>query len=85
MAQVVAETVGRPVSFQQITGGEFVAMLAGFGATPQAADSMLAMIAAQDRGIYEAELGEDHPGTAPTTFAQWCEEVLHPAVTVTVR
>lgn len=37
-------------------------MLGSFGATREAADGMLAMIAAQDQGIYEAELG-------PTTRA----------------
>lgn len=79
MAEVITETLGHPVTCQPVA--DFAAMLVGFGATPQAADSMLAMVAAQDGGIYEAELGENHPGTAPTSFRQWCEEVLSPAAT----
>ena len=81
MAQVLSQALGHPVTYQQVAGADFAAMLGRFGATPQAADSMLEMIAAQDQGIYQAELGENHPGTAPTSFRQWCEEILSPAVT----
>lgn len=85
MAQVVAQTLGRPVAFRQVAGEDFAAMLSGFGATSRAVNSMVAMVSAQDHGIYEAELGDDHPGTAPTSFRQWCQEVLSPAVSATSR
>lgn len=85
IAGVAAQVLGRPVTHRQLAGEKFAAMLRGFGATRQAADGMLAMIAAQDDGIYEAELGADHPGTAPTEFRQWCEEVLSPAVAAASR
>lgn len=85
MAQVVAQTLGRPVPFRQLAAKDFATMLSGSGATAQAVNGMRAMIAAQDRGIYEAELGDDHPGTAPPSFRQWCQEVLSPAVSATSR
>lgn len=85
LAQAVAETLGRTVAFRQLSGDDFAGMLSGHGATPQAVTSMLAMIAAQDRGSYEAELGDDHPGTAPTSFRQWRQEVLSPAVSAGSR
>ncbi len=77
MARIAGEVLGRPVRFERTPDEAFRARLLGFGASEAMADAALEMFRA-------AELGPDTPrtpgATMPTTFRQWCEEVLAPAV-----
>jgi uncharacterized protein YbjT (DUF2867 family) len=78
MAQTLSEVLERPVRFQQVSGDAYKATLMQHGMSEAWAQGLVDMAAAQNHGFYDAE-----PGTAsasPTSFRQWCEEVLKPAV-----
>lgn len=77
MAQIMSEVLQRPVRFQQITGDAYKATMMQYGMSEALAQGLVDMAAAQDQGIYNTE-----PRTArsTTSFRQWCEKVLKPAV-----
>ncbi|MFI5793044.1 NAD(P)H-binding protein [Streptomyces sp. NPDC051677] len=79
MAGVLAEVLGRPVRTEFVPLAEQRAGLLRAGAAEGWARDYIDMVRAQnDQGIY----GSSQPTTpdlAPTTFRQWCEEVLRPA------
>jgi uncharacterized protein YbjT (DUF2867 family) len=77
MAQVLSEVLGRPVRHQQITEDAYAATLLRSGMSRAWARGMVNIAAATERGDYNAGLVDP---TAPTSFRQWCEEVLKPAV-----
>jgi uncharacterized protein YbjT (DUF2867 family) len=79
MARIMTEVLQRPVRFQQISGEAFRATLRRAGVSEAWAEGGAAIMAATDRGAYVAEAGAPGP-TAPTSFRQWCEEILKPAV-----
>ena len=79
MAQVMSEVLGKPVRFQQITDEAFKARLTGFGTTEAMAQATLAMMVAKNEGLDNAE-PRTAQSTSPTSFRQWCEEILKPAV-----
>ena len=79
MAQIMSEVLGRPVRFQQIPGEAFKATLTGHGMSEAMAQGMVDMMAAKDNGLDNAE-PRTPESTTPTTFREWCEEVLKPAV-----
>ncbi len=79
MAQIMSEVLGRPVRFQQIPGVALKARLTGFGMTDAMAQGMVDMIVAYDQGLATAE-PRTAESTTPTSFRQWYEEVLGPAV-----
>jgi len=80
MAQIMSEVLGKPVRFQQIPADEtFKARLLQRGSSEAMAQGYLDMWNA-----YNQELAITRPrppeGTTPTSFRQWCEEVLKPAI-----
>ena len=79
MAQIMTEVLGRSVRFQQITGDAFKGTLTGRGMSEAMAQGMVDMMAAKDQGLDNAEPRTPQSST-PTTFRQWCEDVLRPAV-----
>jgi uncharacterized protein YbjT (DUF2867 family) len=79
MAQIMSEVLGRPVRFQQIAGSALKATLTGFGMSDAMAQGMVDMMAAYDQGLATAE-PRTPESTTPTSFRQWCEEVLGPAI-----
>ena len=79
MAAIISEVLGKPVRFQQIS---FEAFNAGFierGASGAFAQGMTDMMRAKNEGLDNAE-PRTPENTTPTSFRQWCEEVLKPAV-----
>ena len=79
MARIMSEVLGKPVRFQQIT---FEAYKAGFierGMSDAMAQGMTDMARAKNEGLDNAE-PRTPANTTPTSFQQWCEEVLKPAV-----
>ena len=78
MAQVMSEVLEREVRFQQVSAEDYKATMMGYGASEAWAQGMADMTAAQNDGIYEAKV-QTRRSTA-TSFRQWCEEVLKPAV-----
>jgi uncharacterized protein YbjT (DUF2867 family) len=84
MAQVMSEVLGKSVRFQQIPGEAFKARLTGSGMSEAMAQGMLDMATAKNDGLDNAE-PRTPESTTPTTFRQWCEEVLKSAVLAPVR
>jgi uncharacterized protein YbjT (DUF2867 family) len=79
MAQIMSEVLQRPVRFQQVPGEAYKATLMQHGMSEAWAQGIIDMAAASDQGIYNAE-PRTPQSTTPTSFRQWCEEVLKPAV-----
>ena len=79
MAGIMTEVLGTPVRYQRQSLADFGAALAGHGIGDAFVQGMVDMARAKDEG-----LDDGVPRTAqtasPTTFRQWCEEVLKPAV-----
>src|SRR2546422_3721514 len=79
MARIMSEVLGKPVRFQQITGEAFKARLLSRGMSEAMAQGNLDMWVAYNQGLDTAE-PRTPESTTPTSFRQWCEEVLSPAV-----
>ncbi|TIO08092.1 NAD(P)H-binding protein [Mesorhizobium sp.] len=78
MAQIMSEVLGKRVRLQQIS---FEAFKAGFierGASKAFAQGMTDMMLAKDKGLDNAE-PRTPQSTTPTSFRQWCEDILKPA------
>lgn len=79
MAQILSEVLERPIRYQQIPGEAFKAGLVGNGLSEAMAQGVLDMRRAKDAGMDNLE-PRTPQSTTPTSFRQWCEEVLRPAV-----
>ena len=79
VAAIVSEVIGREVRFQQIPLDGFKAQLMGRGMPEPFAQGYVDMMRAKNEGM-DNVAGRDAPGRTPTTFRQWCEEELKPAV-----
>ena len=77
MAEVISGTLGQTVRYHQVPVAEQQAMMLQRGASPAMAQDMADMIEAQNNGIYDAEPRDT--GSA-TSFRQWCQDTLKPAV-----
>jgi len=80
MATIMSEVLGRPVRFQEIPGETFKARLLQRGMSEAMAQANLDLWVAYNRGLDTAE-PRTPQSTTPTSFRQWCEEVLKPRVT----
>ncbi len=79
IAAVMSEVLARPVRFEQIPGQALKDRLLGFGSTEAMAQATVDMMEAKNQGLDSAELRTPE-SSSPTSFRQWCEEVLKPAV-----
>jgi len=79
MAQIMSEVLGKPVRFQEITRETFKARLLSRGMSEAMAQGNLDMWIAYNQGLDSAK-PRTPESTTPTSFRQWCEEVLGPAV-----
>ena len=78
MAGVMSEVLDRPVRYERQSLDDLAARLAGFGAGDAVVRGTVDMMRAKDEGLDDGV--RRGPETAsPTTFRQWCEEVLRPA------
>ncbi|MCA2228426.1 NmrA family NAD(P)-binding protein [Nonomuraea aurantiaca] len=80
MAQIMTEVLGRPVRFQQVPGEAFKERMTRFGASEAMAQGLLDMALAKDAGLDNAVARTPQTST-PTSFRQWCQDTLLPAVT----
>ncbi|MGW7003999.1 NmrA family NAD(P)-binding protein [Streptomyces sp. NPDC054933] len=78
MARIISQVLERPVRFQQVSGADYKATMMRYGMTEAWARGLVDMAEAQNQGVYDAEQ-RTAPST-PTSFRQWCEEVLKTAV-----
>jgi uncharacterized protein YbjT (DUF2867 family) len=79
MAQIISDVMERPVRYQQIPFEAFKARLIESGASESMATGMVEMMVAKNQGLDNME-PRTAESTTPTSFRQWCEEVLKPAV-----
>jgi len=79
MAQTMSEVLGQPVRFQQIPAQALKDRLTEAGMSDAMAQGTVDMMVAKDQGLDNAE-PRTPESTTPTSFRQWCEDVLKPAV-----
>ena len=79
MAGIISAVLGQQVRFQQITFDAYKDQFVGFGMSDAMAQGMTDMAWAKNEGLDNAV--QRTPGNStPTSFRQWCETVLRPAV-----
>ena len=79
MARTMSEVLGTAVRYERQSLEDFGATLAGHGIGDAFIQGMVDMMRAKDEGLDDGV--QRTPQTAsPTTFRQWCDEVLKPAV-----
>ncbi|MBT0771616.1 NAD(P)H-binding protein [Kineosporia sp. J2-2] len=79
MAEIASEVLGRPVRYQQIEPEAFLANLVRAGHSEAMARGLLDMALAKNDGL-DLGVTRTPASSSPTTFRQWCEETLEPAV-----
>ena len=79
MAKVMSDVLGWPVRFQQVPDEAFRARLVEFGMSDAMAQGMLDMMVAKNAGLDDG-VRRTAENSTPTSFRQWCEDVLRPAV-----
>ncbi len=84
IAQIISDVLGTHVGFQQIPGEAFKARLTAFGMSEPMAQGMIDMNAAKDNGL-DNSVARTPQNSTPTSFRQWAEEVLKPAIQGSLR
>jgi uncharacterized protein YbjT (DUF2867 family) len=79
MAEIISEVLGKEVRFQQITFEAYKDRFVGFGMSDAMAQGMTDMAWAKNEGLDNA-VQRTPENSTPTSFRQWCEGVLKPAV-----
>src|SRR5580692_8391266 len=79
MAGIISELLGKQVRFQRITFDAYKDRFTGFGMSDAMAQGMTDMAWAKNEGLDNA-VQRTPSNSTPTSFRQWCEEVLKPAV-----
>jgi uncharacterized protein YbjT (DUF2867 family) len=77
MATIMSEVLGKPVRFQEMPGETFKERLLQRGMSEAMAQANLDMWVAYSDGLDTAE-PRTPQSTTPTSFRQWCEDVLKP-------
>ena len=68
----------RPIRYLRVPGQTFQATLMQHGMSRVWAERLAGRMAQVDQGLYNAE-PRTPQSTTPTSFRQWCEDVLKPA------
>ena len=79
MAEIISEVLGKQVRFQQITFDAYKDRFVGFGMSDAMAQGMTDMAWAKNEGMDNA-VQRTPENSTPTSFRQWCEQALKPAV-----
>jgi hypothetical protein len=79
MAKTISDVLERPIRYQQVPAQAFVAGLLADGVSEAMAHGLLDMLRAKGNGVDHVE-PRTARATTPTTFRQWCEDTLEPAV-----
>jgi uncharacterized protein YbjT (DUF2867 family) len=79
MAGIISEVLGKQVRFRQITFEAYKDRFVGFGMSDAMAQGMTDMARAKNEGLDNA-VARTPENSTPTSFRQWCEQVLRPAV-----
>lgn len=79
MAAVIADVLGRPVRYEQTGGEAYKATRMKAGSSAAMAQGLLDMAVAKNDGLDDG-VTRTPAFSTPTTFRQWCLDVLKPAV-----
>ena len=79
MATIMSDVLGKTIRFQQVPGDAYKAQLMQYGANEVFAQGIVDMLIAKDKGMDNVET-RTAENTTSTSFRQWCEESLKPAV-----
>ncbi len=79
MAKIMSEVLTKPIRYQQIPFESYRAALVERGMSDAMAQGMVDMMVAKNEGLDNAQ-PRTPQSTTPTTFRQWCAEVLKPAM-----
>jgi uncharacterized protein YbjT (DUF2867 family) len=79
MATIMAEVLGKPIRYQRVSFETYKAGFVERGMSDAMAQGMTDMARAKNEGLDNAETRTPE-NTTPTSFRQWCEEILKPAV-----
>src|SRR5580693_8300132 len=82
MARIMSQVLGQDVRFQQTTFEAYKDRFVSFGMSDAMAQGMTDMAWAKNEGLDNA-VQRTSENSTPTSFRQWCEEVLKPAVAET--
>jgi uncharacterized protein YbjT (DUF2867 family) len=81
MAAIMSQVLRAPVRYTRVAPHAFAGQLASFGLSGAMIEAMLEMMTAKDNGIDKGVARTPrHAEETPTTFRQWCEDTLKPAV-----
>jgi uncharacterized protein YbjT (DUF2867 family) len=81
LATTISDVLGFPVKYQQVPHQAVIDEMTGLGVSDGMAQGMLDMTIAKDNGLDDGVTRTpQHAIDTPTTFRQWCEDVLKPAV-----
>ena len=78
MAAIVGEVLGKPIRYQEVPRDAYKAQMMQHGASEEMAEGLMVMFDAKNNGLDNKE-PRTKENTTPTSFKQWCEEVLKPA------
>jgi uncharacterized protein YbjT (DUF2867 family) len=80
-AAIMSDVLERPVRYTRISPQELLDRISGLGTSPGMAQGMLDMTTAKDNGLDNGVIRTPRRAVdTPTTFRQWCEDTLKPAV-----
>ena len=79
MAAIISDVLGREIRYQQVPFDAFKAQLLGRGMSESFAQGYVDMMRAKNEGV-DNVVPRTAGSTTPTTFRQWCERELRPAV-----
>jgi uncharacterized protein YbjT (DUF2867 family) len=79
MAATIAEVLGRPVRYQQVPVETHKADMMGLGMSEPMAQALIDMAVAKNDGL-DNGVRRTAESSTPTTFRQWCTDVLKPAM-----
>ncbi|WP_158823770.1 NAD(P)H-binding protein [Granulicella sp. S156] len=79
IAQIMSEVLGKPVRFEETAVDALKTRLLSRGMSEGMTQAMINMLVAKNEGMDNRE-PRTPQSTTPTSFRQWCEEVLKPAV-----
>ena len=80
MAAIMSDVLGIPVRYQRVPAQALKERMTGFGASEAAAQGLVDMMTAKDNGLDDVTRTPRNAIDTPTTFRQWCHDVLKPAV-----
>ena len=79
LARIMSDVLGRPIRYEREPLDALAARLTSFGLGDAFVGGMVDMMRAKDEGL-DAGIRRTEETSTPTTFRQWCEQVLKPAV-----